>query len=66
MLRARLVEGVLRQALADRFPGFDPGPLWARARRLPGHLVQVDKDAIRLTPQGFLLSNPIIAALLEE
>ena len=65
MLRARLAEGVVRQQLAVRYPGLDPAPLWARAKRLPGHLVQVTEESIRLTPQGFLLSNPIIAALLE-
>ena len=66
MLRARLSAGISRQELAVRYPRLDPAPLWERAKQLPRHLVEVDGERIRLTTQGFLLSNPIIAALLGD
>ena len=64
MLRLRLSEGVERAALAARFPGWDAGALWARAGRLPSRLARVDDAAIRLTPEGFLVSNLVIGELL--
>ncbi|MCI9236039.1 MAG: hypothetical protein HFG24_08695 [Anaerotruncus sp.] len=65
MLRLRLTEGVTWDALASRFPGFDPTPLHEKARPLQkGGLLFCDEDGLRLTPSGFLLSNFVIGELL--
>ncbi len=65
MLRLRLTEGVAWDALASRFPGFDPTPLHEKARPLQkGGLLFCDEDGLRLTPSGFLLSNFVIGELL--
>lgn len=64
MLRLRLSEGVRWEALAARCPGFDADELREKARRIPGGLIRLDSDGLRLTAEGFLLSNAVIGELL--
>lgn len=64
MLRLRLTEGcplpLSARALARRCPA-----AWAgRAAALPPALVQADAEGIRLTRQGFLLSNTLLCHIL--
>ncbi len=66
MLRLRLTEGVSGVAFAERFGEMIPSGWVENARRLPANLVQVDAAGIRLTRAGFLLSNTLIAHILEE
>ena len=35
-----------------------------KARRIPGGLITLDSDGLRLTAEGFLLSNAVIGELL--
>lgn len=69
MMALRLTDGLSRPALDRQFPGqqADTAALWQRAdglaRRSP-HLLLVDGAAVRLTREGFLLSNSIISHLL--
>lgn len=65
MLRLRLSEGVRWDQLAQRYPQYDPAPLRRRAGELPSQLIVADQQSIRLTTQGFLVSNTVIGALLE-
>lgn len=65
MLRLRLAEGVRWDALAARCPGFDAKTLREKARRIPGGLATVDADGLRLTAEGFLVSNAVIGELLD-
>lgn len=64
MLRLRLSEGVRWDALAARYPGFGAKNLREKARRIPGGLITLDSDGLRLTAEGFLLSNAVIGELL--
>ena len=64
MLRLRLSEGVRWDALAARYPGFGAENLREKARRIPGGLITLDSDGLRLTAEGFLLSNTVIGELL--
>ena len=64
LLRLRLTEGVVWKTLAARFPGYDARALHEKARRIPDGLVVSDMRGLRLTPQGFLVSNAVIAQLL--
>lgn len=64
MLRLRLSEGVRW----DRTRG-PLSRLWReksarKARRIPGGLITLDSDGLRLTAEGFLLSNAVIGELL--
>ncbi len=60
----RLTEGVLWETLAARFPDYDVCALCEKARRIPDGLLVSDMRGLRLTPQGFLVSNAVIAQLL--
>lgn len=64
LLRLRLTEGVVWKTLAARFPGYDARALHEKARRIPDGLLVSDMRGLRLTPQGFLVSNAVIAQLL--
>lgn len=62
LLRLRLREGI---APADHLPPESAGRLLQKASQLAAHgLATVENGRVALTPRGFLLSNPVIAALL--
>ncbi|MBQ9994014.1 MAG: radical SAM family heme chaperone HemW [Clostridia bacterium] len=66
MLRLRLADGLSEALWHERFGAAIPAQL--RSRALPLHnagLLVCDERGIRLTRQGFLLSNSIICALLD-
>ncbi len=66
LLRLRLTEGLTAAGYRRRF-GQDLPRTWLdNASRLPGHLVAVDDSGIRLTRDGFLLSNGLITRILDE
>ena len=66
LLRLRLAEGLSAAGFAARF-GVDLPQEWmARAAKLPRHLVVADADGIRLTREGFLLSNTLTTHILCE
>lgn len=65
MLRLRLREGLTEQAYAARFGAAIPADWYRRAGKLPSHLITADERGIRLTRQGFLVSNAIIGRLLD-
>lgn len=65
LLRLRLTEGATEAAFREAFHGPLPALWRQRADTLPGHLVISDDAGIRLTREGFLLSNAIIARLLD-
>lgn len=64
MLKLRLREGVNNNAFKERF-GFDiPSVYFERAKTYQKYgLTEVDKETIRFTSQGFLLSNSLISRL---
>ncbi len=64
LLRLRLRQGLSESLFAERFG--EPIPaLWReKAKRLPASLVTVDDDGIRLSAEGFLVSNTIFTAIL--
>lgn len=66
MLALRLSEGLSRAASAARFEtgeaSFDA--LFQRAQKLPPHLVTLTEGGVALTPEGFLLSNAVLASVL--
>lgn len=66
LLRLRLAEGLTADGFCHRFGTALPAVWMDNARRLPRHLVTVDKNGIRLTREGFLLSNSLICHILAE
>lgn len=65
MLRLRLREGIVWERLSARFPQSDAAFLHKNARPLvQGGLAVLDQTGLRLTPEGMLVSNAAIAALL--
>lgn len=64
MLRLRLTEGLTEQGFAARFGYAIPSRMRQRAAALPTSLITTDKDGIRLTRDGFLVSDAILAQLL--
>lgn len=64
MLRLRLTDGLRAADYAVRFGGALPQQWLKRARALPASLIEADERGIRLTRQGFLVSNAVIARLL--
>lgn len=65
LLRLRLTAGLQADAFAARF-GRPLPEVWRRAAAaLPRSLVHSDADGIRLTREGFLLSTPLTARILE-
>ncbi len=66
LLRLRLTDGLTATGFARRF-GVDLPTAWVEnARRLPRDLVTVSEDGIRLTREGFLLSNSLICHILAK
>ena len=66
MLRLRLTEGLTQQGTRARFGFGIPAAVMDRANQLPRTLVQTDTDGIRLTPDGFLVSNAVLADILKD
>ncbi len=66
MLRLRLAAGLDYREARARFPAFDPSPLpRAAAPMARAGLCRADENGIALTPRGFLVSNAVIARLLD-
>ena len=66
LLRLRLSAGLTADGFRQRFGTDIPAGWLANARRLPQNLVAVDADGIRLTREGFLLSNSLICHILTQ
>ena len=66
LLRLRLTDGLSAAAFAARFGTPIPQEWRDRAAALPRHLVTVDEDGVRLTREGFLLSNTLTTHILCE
>ena len=66
MLRLRLTEGLTQQGTMERFASPIPQSVIRYASKLPEHLVIVDTHGVRLTPDGFLISNAILADILKD
>lgn len=65
MLRLRLSEGLKSQQFFERYRKPIPKEYYLRARELASHnLTRVTDNSISLTPEGFLLSNSVIAKIL--
>lgn len=64
MLRLRLTEGLTEEGCRARFGVGIPTEWRRRAARLPQDKIVCDDAGIRLTRQGFLLSNALLAAIL--
>lgn len=64
MLRLRLTEGLTEAAFTARFGTPLPAAWHEKAAALPPHLVTADAKGIRLSPEGFLVSDAIIARVL--
>lgn len=65
LLRLRLTEGVREEDFCRRFGRSLPEEWKRRAAALPEHLAVCDDTGFRLTREGFLLSNAIIARILD-
>ena len=64
LLRLRLTAGLSAADFADRF-GTPMPPAWLkRAAALPRQLVETDGESLRLTREGFLLSNTLISRII--
>lgn len=66
LLRLRLAEGLTEAGYRARFGESLPAPWRGRAAQLPKSLVQTDALGIRLTREGFLLSNSLTGHILGE
>ena len=66
MLRLRLTAGLRADEFAARFGAPLPARWRQRAAGLPAALLTADEDGIRLTREGFLVSNAVIARLLDD
>ena len=67
MLRLRLREGLSFKAFYEKYKKELPEEIKRKALFYKGKgLCEVDEEKISLTPEGFLLSNSIIAELLES
>lgn len=64
MLRLRLAKGLTEHDFNKRF-GIPIPHVWRKkAASLPPHLITVDTEGIRLSPEGFLVSDAILAHVL--
>ncbi|MCQ2404708.1 MAG: radical SAM family heme chaperone HemW [Clostridia bacterium] len=64
LLRLRLAEGLTERLFREKFGETIPA-LWRKnAEKLPRRLITVDEDGLRLSPEGFLVSNGIFTAIL--
>lgn len=67
LLRLRLIEGLTEEGVATRFGGPIPARMRRRAKPLAAAgLMEEDERGLRLTREGFLVSNEILARLLAE
>lgn len=66
LLRLRLAEGLTAAGFSRRFGTPIPTQWVENARRLPHNLVTADQEGIRLTREGFLLSNSLICHILAQ
>jgi oxygen-independent coproporphyrinogen-3 oxidase len=66
MLKLRLAEGVTNQGFLERFSHPIPKKYYRRASLIPSEYLTADSKGIRLNRRGFLLSNTIIARLLDD
>lgn len=66
LLRLRLAEGIAAAEYAARFGEELPDAWRERAKALPSTLVRQDAAGIRLTREGFLLSNTLLTHILTE
>ncbi len=66
LLRLRLTQGISAADYAARFGGPIPSVWRERAAALPSALVTQDAVGIRLTREGFLLSNTLLTHILTE
>lgn len=67
MLMLRLAEGISESAWSERFGESIPQSIRSRAKMYQqAGLLICDESGIRLTPEGFLVSNGIIARLMDE
>ncbi len=64
MLRLRLTAGLTEKGYLSRFGSSIPTVWREKAATLPPHLVTVDAKGIRLSPEGFLVSDAILAHIL--
>ncbi len=64
MLRLRLVAGLREDGYQARYGAPIPAVWRQRAAHLPPTLITCDEDGLRLTRDGFLVSNAILAHLL--
>jgi oxygen-independent coproporphyrinogen-3 oxidase len=66
MLRLRLTAGLTEQGTRERFGVPIPQSVYRRARNVPPQYLTADESGVRLTREGFLVSNAIIAELLAD
>lgn len=67
MLGLRLADGICLKFIAEEFGKDIAGKLTARAKIFTKkNLIKFEKDSLKLTTKGFLLSNLIINSLLNE
>lgn len=64
MLRLRLTEGLTESGFAERFGRAIPSEWRQRAEKFPPSLIVFDENGLRLTTEGFLVSNAILSAML--
>lgn len=64
MLRLRLTEGLTEEGFLQKFGGPIPGEWRRKAAALPSTLLYCDERGIRLTREGFLVSDALIAEIL--
>lgn len=64
MLRLRLTEGLTENGYRSRFGTSIPRAWREKAEVLPPHLVIADNFGIRLTPEGFLVSDAVLCHIL--
>lgn len=66
MLRLRLCAGLTEQGTRERFGFPVPQSVYRRARHIPPQYVTADENGVRLTHEGFLVSNAVIGELLAD
>lgn len=64
MLRLRLTQGLTETDFKEHFGTPIPKEWRQNAAALPSHLVTADEHGIRLSPEGFLVSDAILARIL--
>ena len=62
MLKLRLSEGLDFKTAEKRY-GITKSALLDKCRSIPKNLISIDDKKIRLTPEGFLVSNAVIGII---